>query len=103
MEFKVFKGRFENANDIIKDFEAPGALDDTKVLLAWYDDVNYEGEAIVIFERDSKLFEVHGYHCSCYGLEGQWEPEETSWEALAMQQDSEVQQLVKFHKEITNG
>lgn len=28
------------------------------------------------------LYENHGSHCSCYGFEGQWEPEETSVEYL---------------------
>ena len=28
------------------------------------------------------MWEVNGAHCSCYGLEGQWEPEETTVEAL---------------------
>ena len=29
-----------------------------------------------------KLFETHGSHCSCYGFEGQFEPEETTVEYL---------------------
>jgi len=29
-----------------------------------------------------KLYENHASHCSCYGYEGQWEPEETSVEYL---------------------
>ena len=29
-----------------------------------------------------KLFESHGGHCSCFGFEGQWEPEETTPEYL---------------------
>ena len=28
------------------------------------------------------LYEVHGSHCSCYGFEGQWEPEPTTVEYL---------------------
>jgi hypothetical protein len=36
----------------------------------------------VIYEKDGQLYEVHGGHCSCYGLEGQWSPEETSKEYL---------------------
>jgi hypothetical protein len=31
---------------------------------------------------DGKLYENYGGHCSCYGFEGQWEPEETSVEYL---------------------
>lgn len=53
-----------------------------KVLLASYAYENYEGDAFVLFRRDGKLYEVNGSHCSCYGLEGQWSPEETSIEAL---------------------
>ena len=52
------------------------------VLLASYGTPSYEGYAFVLFERDGKLYEVNGSHCSCYGLEGQWEPEETNVEAL---------------------
>ena len=54
-----------------------------KILLASYDNEDYEGAAYVLFERGGKLWEVNGSHCSCYGLEGQWDPEETSWEFLA--------------------
>jgi hypothetical protein len=57
-------------------------LDGVTVLLASYETASYEGYAFVLFERDRKLYEVNGSHCSCYGLEGQWEPEETTVEAL---------------------
>lgn len=53
------------------------------ILFATYSYQDYSGDAFVLFERDGKLFEVNGSHCSCYGLEGQFEPEETSVEALA--------------------
>lgn len=35
-----------------------------------------------LFERDGKLFENHGSHCSCFGFEGQWGPEETTLDYL---------------------
>lgn len=54
------------------------------ILYAEYTYECYDGSAFVLYEQDGKLFEVHGGHCSCYGLEGQWAPEETSWAALAM-------------------
>lgn len=53
-----------------------------KILLASYGTPSYEGYAFVLFERDGKLYEVNGSHCSCYGLEGQWDPEETTVDAL---------------------
>lgn len=54
----------------------------SRVWLAYYDVHEYEGKAFVLFEEGGKLYEVHGHHCSCYGLEEQWSPEETSVEAL---------------------
>ena len=53
-----------------------------EILLAAYQYEAYSGEAFVLFRRDGKLYEVNGGHCSCYGLEGQWEPEETTLAAL---------------------
>ena len=29
----------------------------------------------MLFEQNGELYEVNGSHCSCYGLEGQWEPD----------------------------
>lgn len=56
--------------------------EDINILFASYGCANYEGDAFVLFEKEGKLFEVNGGHCSCYGLEGQFSPEETTLEAL---------------------
>lgn len=53
-----------------------------EILLASYSTEGYDGSAFVLFRRDGQLYEVNGSHCSCYGLEGQWEPEPTTVEAL---------------------
>lgn len=53
-----------------------------EILLASYGTPSYEGFAFVLFRRDGLLYEVNGVHCSCYGLEGQWDAEETTAEAL---------------------
>lgn len=45
------------------------------ILFASYGQDNYSGDAFVLFEEDGKLYEVNGGHCSCYGLEGQWDAE----------------------------
>ncbi len=55
---------------------------DKKILFASYSYRNYTGDAWVLFEQDGKLYEVNGSHCSCYGLEGQFQPEETELKAL---------------------
>jgi hypothetical protein len=52
------------------------------ILLASYSTENYAGDAFVLFEQGGKLFEVNGSHCSCYGLEGQWRPEEVDYLSL---------------------
>lgn len=52
------------------------------ILFASYGCADYSCNAFVLFERDGKLFEVNGGHCSCYGLEGQFDAEETTLEAL---------------------
>lgn len=59
-------------------------LRDKEVLFAWYGYGDYYGEAKVIFQRRGKLYEVAGSHCSCNGLEGQWQPELITWEQLAL-------------------
>jgi hypothetical protein len=104
---------FSSNEDILSNYVAPdNALDGATIFLAWYGYGSYDGQSLVIFEKDGKLFEVNGSHCSCNGLEGQWEPEETSWQALAMRNlddsytsgaaaaDRLLKELVKEH---TNG
>lgn len=53
-----------------------------EILLASYGAPAYEGYAFVLFRRDGKLWEVNASHCSCYGLEGQWSPEEVTAQEL---------------------
>lgn len=55
-----------------------------EILLAVYETSTYQGYAFVLFRKDGKLYEVNGSHCSCYGLEGQWTPEETSIPVLKL-------------------
>lgn len=58
--------------------EALKKYENVHVLFASYGQDNYSGDAWVLFEQNNKLYEVNGSHCSCYGLEGQWEPEEVN-------------------------
>jgi hypothetical protein len=79
----TFEGLFCNAGDICREFQiGEDALKGAKVYVAVYRYEDYSGSALVLFEKDDKLFSVHGSHCSCYGLEGQWNPEEETWEAI---------------------
>lgn len=84
----VFLHNWSNVIDVLKDFDDIFDPSDTdkqellnnhrgeRILFASYGTDNYSGDAFVLFEKDGKLYEVNGSHCSCYGLEEQWKPEE---------------------------
>jgi hypothetical protein len=76
-------GNWSQLEDIAHGFEIDvKELEGIHVIAATYEHEAYEGYANVIFMKDGKYFEAHGSHCSCNGLEGQWDPQETSYEAL---------------------
>lgn len=91
----VFLNDWQNKTDVLTDFAGERyewdkekelkfkeEHKDTNILFASYSYANYDGDAWVLFEKDGILYEVNGSHCSCYGLEGQWEPEEVSLKEL---------------------
>lgn len=55
---------------------------DMHVLVADYTYEDYSGSAFVLFEQGGVLYENHGSHCSCYGLEDQWQPERVQVEEM---------------------
>lgn len=65
---------FTSVENIFEQFEQK--QDGETILMAIYETEWYQGDAFVLFEKDGKLYEINGGHCSCYGLEGQWSPEE---------------------------
>lgn len=59
-----------------------------KIIFADYTYECWTGDSHVVFiGKDGKMYEVHGCHCSCYGLEDQWEPEEATLEYFAAQHE----------------
>lgn len=82
----IYLYNFGDKEDLEREFGNYGDLDLSyaDILLASYTYEDYSGSAFVLFKdtRDGKLYEVNGSHCSCYGLEGQWEPEETDIASL---------------------
>ncbi len=76
----VYLNDWSSKEGLEQDFKTN--LDGVNILFASYSYENYSGDAFVLFEKDGKLYEVNGSHCSCYGLEGQWAPEETNVQAL---------------------
>lgn len=72
----VFHDEFEKRQDVFEQFDVE---DDPKyqILYAGYTYEDYSGSSVVFgYDHEKKqFFEVYGSHCSCFGLEGQWEPE----------------------------
>ena len=79
----IFREDFNSIEDIMESFEINCTdLDGVKIIFAWYGCGCYDGSTFVLFEKDKKLYEVNGWHHSGFNLSGQWEPEETTKEAL---------------------
>lgn len=81
--YNIFEGDFEDERDVMREFQIDEKeLQGAFILYATYECGGYEGSAFVLFLRDGQLYEVNGGHCSCMGLENQWEPEETTADVL---------------------
>lgn len=86
---------FENIEDLHREFLDYGQFDkgiriegfptDSEILFASYETGCYEGDSVVLFKRDGKLYHNAASHCSCYGLEGQWGPTEIDPAQLRME------------------
>jgi len=91
VEARRYFGEWTKHAQVASDFAGFGAAGspadiatDAEIVFATYDREDYEGAALVVFRRDGVLYEVNASHCSCYGLEDQWKPEETTWPAIGM-------------------
>lgn len=89
MSLPVFLNLFDRGVDsIVEEFGITAAeMAKWEVLAAFYSYENYSGEAIVIAREKAtgELHEVIGSHCSCYGLDKQWEPKRISAEYIKQQ------------------
>ena len=92
----MYSGDFKNQDDVLSNFNI--GLSDLKgltILLASYTSQGYEGEAFVLLcDNNNNLFEVNSSHCSCYGLEGAWNLEKTTIEALNKRSSSFFQEMI---------
>lgn len=86
-------GGFDNYGDMRDDYsrydrDCVGKVEpkdfpsEDEILLASYDDDYYAGNAVVLFLRDGKYFLDASSHCSCFGLEDSWDPQEIAKEQL---------------------
>ncbi|HRA72740.1 MAG TPA: hypothetical protein PLB11_07940 [Flavobacterium sp.] len=87
-EYRAEKSPYQNEElwleKKLKMTEAIKRYEENNILFASYGTDNYSGDAFVLFEKYGKLYEVNGSHCSCYELEGQFKPEETTLESIEM-------------------
>ncbi len=70
-----YQGSFEGIEDVISNFQIQETeLDGAVIIFAGYRQEDYDGYAEVIFAKGGEFYMVTGSHCSCYGLEEQWDP-----------------------------
>lgn len=77
----IYDGNFDCREDVENQYSVQ-LEKNVRIIYAgyWYQD--YSGDSVVLFKQGRKLYEVRGGHCSCYGLEGQWDPEEVNKEVM---------------------
>ncbi len=74
----IYYNNFTNWEDVVNEFyevyaECP---EPDEVILADYRYESYEGDAWIVYRNGEKYYSIDAGHCSCYGLEGQFDPEE---------------------------
>jgi len=100
----IYMGEWSGPADLASDFD----IDESEIaiageiLLASYDREEYTGRAFVLLRQNGLLYEVNGSHCSCMGLEGTWEPEETTKAAIIHRMDSGYLGSEPFAEELRN-
>lgn len=74
---KEYRGEFQQWSHVAESFSGECPQSEPRYVFAEYQVPGYEGYSTVITSDDGEKFRVvEGSHCSCYGLEGQWEPTE---------------------------
>lgn len=85
-----YKGTPENysgvpVGEFVSSEQIEEELKNEKILVA-YESVGNWGcgsSSFFLIQRvDDSLFEIHGSHCSCFGMEGQFVPQESEWSYL---------------------
>jgi len=81
----IYNEMFSSVDDVVREFCINEKdVEGIEIIYAEYVPGDYCGDAWVIFRKEAQLYEVVGSHCSCYGLEGQWEPTPSSVKAILM-------------------
>lgn len=96
---QVYFDGFANKEDVISNYNITEQdLNGFEILFAYYTYEDYSGESLVILkDADHQFYEVNGGHCSCYGLEGQWEVEPTTMDAMMKRNTPFFNEVVKTY------
>lgn len=97
---QVFFDQFDSVEDVLSEFSITQKdLKGCEVVFAYYTYEDYSGDALVILRdpQDGKFYEVNGGHCSCYGLDGQWEMEETTMDVMLQRSTPFFDEVVKCY------
>jgi hypothetical protein len=93
----VYVENFSCREDVFCSFSKADDAD-IEILYANYYTPDYDGYATVAYYRKStgKYYEAYGSHCSCYGLENQWEGDE---EIVAKELVNRIAELGAMYEE----
>lgn len=68
----------QEQSDLLKELESYSILIAYEHVGSW----GCDSSSYFLMKKDDKYFEFSGDHCSCYGFEGQYDPEEATIEYL---------------------
>lgn len=57
-------------------YEQPDIPEDIDIIVSATTYEDYQGIGLTVYCHEGVCYEVNSSHCSCFGHEGQWEPEE---------------------------
>lgn len=97
---QVFFDQFDNINDVLREFSiTEKELNGCEIVFAYYTYEDYSGDALVVLRDpcNGMFYEVNGCHCSCYGLDGQWDMEETTLDVMMQRSTPFFDEVVKSY------
>jgi hypothetical protein len=75
MQNRTYLGDFSDWSEVREQFGGECPEQEPRFVFASYECEGYDGSAtVIVSETGIKFSVVEGGHCSCHGLEGQWEP-----------------------------
>lgn len=81
LDYERYYGEFLDDKSVCDEFGIPD-LNGYTVLFAIYTNEAWEGEAWLLLEKNGELYISEASHCSCYGLDGAFDPVLTSPETI---------------------